>query len=134
MGDDRRTRRKPARKQAKGSSIVVDTVSEVLLASMLVFDTGKTLMLGGAGGGGSEVAMDVDGSWMKLISFFWRNASCGQQSQRCAKSSSAGDRGLFVTNIHRAKSHHGRALECTSAQLCTRVCLGPVFGETTNHF
>jgi hypothetical protein len=38
---------------------------------MLVFDTGKTLMLGGAGGGGSEVAMDVDGSWMKLISFFW---------------------------------------------------------------
>jgi hypothetical protein len=57
---------------------------------MLVFDTGKTLMLGGAGGGGSEVAMDVDGSWMKLISFFWCNASCGQQSQRCAKSSSAG--------------------------------------------
>jgi hypothetical protein len=32
---------------------------------MLVFDTGKTLMLGGAGGGGSEVAMDVDGSWME---------------------------------------------------------------------
>jgi hypothetical protein len=78
--------------------------------------------------------MDVDGSWMKVISFFWCNASCGQQSQRCAKSSSAAGGGLFVTNIHRAKSDHGRALGCTSAQLCTRVCLGPVFGETTNHF
>jgi hypothetical protein len=52
-----------------------------------VFDTPKAFMLGSGVGGG--LGMEVDGSWMKLVSFFWGTTSCGQYSQRSAKSYSA---------------------------------------------